>query len=458
MQHVSLSSQRSISHAASGSVLSVTASSDGRMHFKTPLPGKQGVTDIDLPANATVADLLSSVKSADPSVDSATVAAGAVQLASTTPLAFLLTRASTLSMDELDLEIVPTSGSGGLAEALLALRADGGDSAGAYDRLRQRLLQLSKQQAILPFSEYVDLVREVATADVPTSDSPLTPTASLELANHWLSLLHVDGVALHFAHSHDATLRHSLVLQHAAEHMYTARNNNSGGGVATEGVAGGGSFLQAALDLGSAKDTERLRQLCDKAASLEKRVSAMTQTGRQILQRAEKQASALAWGLGASWLAQYGFFCWFIYETSWDFAEPMLYFVGYGYSIIGIMFFLKSQRDPISTNLHETLVAWRRGALHRRLGEAAAAGIDDSAAQKWGKLADFESRLTGSASELDAALREAQVVAQRAGADVQAALKASRETAALGAALPGVSPGGADGPPSPAELANTARA
>ncbi len=427
-------------------MLSVTAAADGRMHFKTPLPGKQGVTDIDLPASATVADLLSSVKAADPSVSSVAVAAGEVQLAATTPLAFLLTRAATLTMNELDLSIVPTAGSGGLSEALAALRADGGDSAGAYDTLRQKLLDLSKQQATLPYSEYVDMVREIASAEAQSS-SPLTPTASLELAQHWLSLLHVDGVALHFAHSHDPALRHSLVLQHAAERSQAS----------SSGTAGATSMLRDALDLGSARDKGRLAELCSAAAALETRVSAMTRTGREFLQRAERQASAMAWGLGASWLAQYGFFCWFIYETSWDFAEPMLYFVGYGYSIVGIMFFLKSQRDPISTNLHESLVKWRRTSLHRRLGETAAAGVDDAAAAQWGNLAEFEARLTSSAAELDATLREAQVVAQRAGADVQDALKAARNTAACGAALPGSAPGGAVEPPSPAELAAEAR-
>lgn len=411
---------RAVSTVSTGTVLSIAATPTGRVHVNTPLPGVAGVVDLDLPPRAKVSDLIASVHEADSSVKQVQVqdVTGATVSAST-PLAFLLTRRVSLLVDDLELKAVPTGAGASISAALEALRGDGEDaSTTAYDSLRSTLLDMARTQRSIPYTQYVDLVRQAAgacshgdpaTGGIVREDvaAAMAPGGVLELAQDWLALLHVDGVALHFASSPDPELRHKVLLQPPS---------------ATS------SLLTDALDVSNSRDKAKLSALAGSIAAAEATVSHMTRVARDILSRAELQANVAAWSLGIGMVAQYGFFLSFIYVTSWDFAEPLLYFVSFGYGIVGVLYFLAAQRDPVSSNLYETLVAWRRRALHRKL-DASALGqaCAGDALETWRDVPAFERLLQARATDLSAAMREVQVLAQRVEADAEAEVEAARQ-------------------------------
>lgn len=82
-----------------------------------------------------------------------------------------------------------------------------------------------------------------------------------------------------------------------------------------------------------------------------------------IKSKAYRTVKTGAVAVGVGMVAQYSYIFTKVYEISWDYMEPLCYFIGAGYAILFYGFFMVTHRDPVTGNVFQKFLERRQNAV-----------------------------------------------------------------------------------------------
>eukprot|EP01138_Halocafeteria_seosinensis_P005086 gb/GECG01005199.1/.p1 GENE.gb/GECG01005199.1/~~gb/GECG01005199.1/.p1 ORF type:complete len:434 (+),score=51.76 gb/GECG01005199.1/:1-1302(+) len=113
---------------------------------------------------------------------------------------------------------------------------------------------------------------------------------------------------------------------------------------------------------------KRLQELEEELKGIEDEIRERIAVSRQVSEKAQKQLQLASYGLGSFMVGQWIFiFNTVFYQTSWDFMEPICYFIGATYAIVGYSFYMATKKEPENSKVWTQLLTARREKVYRKL-------------------------------------------------------------------------------------------
>jgi hypothetical protein len=304
--------------------------------------------------STTVQDLCASVKALDPSVSHVEIRdKEGFKASKSLPVGQLLTLAGwSMHVNDMSLQsVVQSTGESGSSAMT------GGQHSAAFDALLASLRRIDRPA--IKHGEYLALVQSsLEDAGVVMDGGAIEETAAA-----WRQVLSARGELLMFPQAVESEIRDTVFLRPAALQQQ----------------------LVKALDIDGEKLPGELGRKREELVAVEAKLGELKETEQDVHTRAERFVKIAAVGVGGFMVAQYSYLFYLVMNISWDFCEPLCYFIGGGWGIAFLLFFMTTRRDPYAGNVFQVFSKWRANKL--------LAGMNDGAYPTLSALAGEQGRL-----------------------------------------------------------------